>query len=225
MEAKRIVAHCFEWWNVGPVTRAIPLWKATLTALDRGFFHQHRRIKHDKIEYDSDMEEGRMAHELKRRPSDDDWLRKFRIEKWMRENCTLKQSEPNLLWTEKEEVPHYISTGRLCCDGLQAIVKLANVELTPKKPGYPGGSWHVEGALVTSEIISSKRFAHLHPRMSTYVLQHCTITKVITSRAATLPSANNQTAGKSNRYHINRMTTNSLGQYSVWTHEALQSRL
>ena len=29
---------------------------------------------------------------------------------------------------------------------LQAIVKLANIVLTPEKPHYPGGKWHVEGS-------------------------------------------------------------------------------
>lgn len=28
---------------------------------------------------------------------------------------------------------------------VQVIVKLANIELTPEKPEYPGGVWHVEG--------------------------------------------------------------------------------
>ncbi len=32
--------------------------------------------------------------------------------------------------------------------GLQIIVKLANIHLTPQKPRYEGGSWHVEGQLV-----------------------------------------------------------------------------
>lgn len=31
---------------------------------------------------------------------------------------------------------------------LQIIVKLANIELTPDKPEYEGGSWHVEGMMV-----------------------------------------------------------------------------
>ena len=30
---------------------------------------------------------------------------------------------------------------------LQIIVKLANIHLTPEKPDYEGGSWHVEGQL------------------------------------------------------------------------------
>ncbi|KAF8647080.1 hypothetical protein AX16_006914 [Volvariella volvacea WC 439] len=32
--------------------------------------------------------------------------------------------------------------------GLQIIVKLANIHLTPEKPRYEGGTWHVEGRLV-----------------------------------------------------------------------------
>ena len=28
---------------------------------------------------------------------------------------------------------------------LQIIVKVANIHLTPEKPRYKGGSWHVEG--------------------------------------------------------------------------------
>ncbi|MFF9277059.1 DUF4246 domain-containing protein [Streptomyces griseosporeus] len=38
---------------------------------------------------------------------------------------------------------------RVCLRGrrLQVIVKLASIHLTPEKPEYPGGSWHVEGML------------------------------------------------------------------------------
>lgn len=32
-------------------------------------------------------------------------------------------------------------------DDLKVIVKLANIELTPEKPEYKGGSWHVEGTI------------------------------------------------------------------------------
>ncbi|MFI1222557.1 MULTISPECIES: DUF4246 domain-containing protein [unclassified Streptomyces] len=35
----------------------------------------------------------------------------------------------------------------LRCRSLQVIVKLATIHLTPDKPEYPGGSWHVEGML------------------------------------------------------------------------------
>ncbi|KAI0674675.1 hypothetical protein C8Q78DRAFT_1076281 [Trametes maxima] len=43
------------------------------------------------------------------------------------------------------------SEGRVTLDlkgrTLQVIVKLANIVLTPDRPTYPGGSWHVEGML------------------------------------------------------------------------------
>ena len=32
--------------------------------------------------------------------------------------------------------------------GLQIIVKLANIHLTPEQPNYDGGKWHFEGQLV-----------------------------------------------------------------------------
>ena len=35
-------------------------------------------------------------------------------------------------------------------EGLQIIVKLANIHLTPEKPEYEGGTWHVEGQLVSN---------------------------------------------------------------------------
>ncbi|MGW7458776.1 DUF4246 domain-containing protein [Streptomyces sp. NPDC054797] len=38
--------------------------------------------------------------------------------------------------------------------GLQVIVKLATIHLTPDKPEYPGGSWHVEG-MMNERIVST----------------------------------------------------------------------
>ncbi|KAG9022000.1 hypothetical protein FS837_006801 [Tulasnella sp. UAMH 9824] len=37
---------------------------------------------------------------------------------------------------------------------IQVIVKLANIHLTPEKPEYPGGSWHVEG-MANEHIVAS----------------------------------------------------------------------
>lgn len=44
--------------------------------------------------------------------------------------------------------------------GLQIIVKLANIELTPEKPTYEGGTWHVEGQLVCFPISIRSPFYH-----------------------------------------------------------------
>ncbi|MFJ8079444.1 DUF4246 domain-containing protein [Streptomyces sp. NPDC096205] len=45
------------------------------------------------------------------------------------------------------EVPDASARVDLRGRGLQVIVKLATIHLTPEKPEYPGGSWHVEGML------------------------------------------------------------------------------
>lgn len=41
--------------------------------------------------------------------------------------------------------------------GLQVIVKLANIVLTPENPSYEGGTWHVEGQKVRA--CSPRRFS------------------------------------------------------------------
>lgn len=57
------------------------------------------------------------------------------------------QKEPDLLKEQKID---------LCKDygKLQIIVKLANIHLTPDKPSYEGGSWHVEG-MANEAIVST----------------------------------------------------------------------
>lgn len=41
--------------------------------------------------------------------------------------------------------------------GLQVIVKLAGIELSPEKPEYKGGSWHLEGMTLYWPHLKSKR--------------------------------------------------------------------
>jgi len=59
-------------------------------------------------------------------------------------------SEPGE-WKQMEAPPRftlrevYGSRGR----GLQVIVKMLNIELTPEKPRYEGESWHVMGQMVS----------------------------------------------------------------------------
>lgn len=40
-------------------------------------------------------------------------------------------------------------------EGLQVIIKIASIELTPEKPRYSGGDWHVAGRLNEHIIASS----------------------------------------------------------------------
>jgi hypothetical protein len=68
--------------------------------------------------------------------------------------------------------------------GLQVIAKLATICLTPDKPSYEGGSWHVEGHMVSL----SRHRKQIHDkigligfkRTSIYVPQLFTITIVLT---------------------------------------------
>ncbi|WP_079042053.1 DUF4246 domain-containing protein [Streptomyces aureus] len=52
------------------------------------------------------------------------------------------------------EVPDASARVDLRGRGLQVIVKLATIHLTPEKPEYPGGSWHVEG-MMNERIVST----------------------------------------------------------------------
>jgi hypothetical protein len=46
---------------------------------------------------------------------------------------------------QKAEFSKHFPEGKI-----QVIVKLANIELTPEKPEYEGGTWHIEGQLVST---------------------------------------------------------------------------
>ncbi|KAG5637120.1 hypothetical protein H0H81_005713 [Sphagnurus paluster] len=59
--------------------------------------------------------------------------------------------------------------------GLQVIVKLANIHLTPEKPSYDGGTWHVEGKL-NEHICASAIYYYDSENITTSRLafrQHC----------------------------------------------------
>ena len=42
---------------------------------------------------------------------------------------------------------------------IQCIIKLANIVLTPEKPEYPGGKWHVEGQWTATPVFSGHNFS------------------------------------------------------------------
>ncbi|KAJ4303127.1 hypothetical protein N0V90_002019 [Kalmusia sp. IMI 367209] len=46
--------------------------------------------------------------------------------------------------------------------GLQVIVKLSSIELTPEKPDYAGGSWHLEGMLNESIVATAIYYYDVH---------------------------------------------------------------
>ena len=80
--------------------------------------------------------------------------------------------------------------------GLQIIVKLANIELTPAKPSYAGGAWHVEGQMVCwikavfGEFIKINIMLIKINRMRGFVPQLCIIMIVLISLKADSRSVN-----------------------------------
>ena len=88
---------------------------------------------------------------------EDDYDYYDRLEAWKDNTRKIVQPEPADFSTPAERLKtHYgyeVNTSDLepCVDlrkdfgKLQIIVKLANIHLTPEKPTYEGGTWHVEG--------------------------------------------------------------------------------
>ncbi len=83
----------------------------------------------------------------------DFWDRTYEWEEEFR-RAHLVLPEPGIFTLPKQTIPsHATKAVDLKRDyghrGLQVIVKLATICLTPEKPSYEGGSWHVEGQMVS----------------------------------------------------------------------------
>ncbi|TPX25237.1 hypothetical protein DIZ76_010687 [Coccidioides immitis] len=140
------------------ITRTIPLWNMTLSGA-RAFLPP-KRINYHRATYHLDRE--KMPSQMEDEDDDDFWDRE---NQWEIDNRQVILPEPG------EFMPRPISSAYQFvndCEenvdklkqgddidlhkdfkdsGLQVIVKLANIHLSPEKPNYPGGTWHVEGQL------------------------------------------------------------------------------
>ena len=118
------------------IANSIPLWDMTLTSMYR---KREERILHEYTDYD---------YPLGRTPPEelgDDWNA---CEHWIKTNRVLQRPEPRDFESYQQPIDIPISLRKGFEEhGLQVIVKLANIELTPEKPTFDGGSWHVEGQL------------------------------------------------------------------------------
>ncbi|KAG7099591.1 hypothetical protein E1B28_001421 [Marasmius oreades] len=130
------------------IARTIPLWNDVLSVIDldkNG--NAQLRIVISGAEYEYPLGEERPLD-----PNEDpnDLDRYERDEDWLRANRVLIQPEPK---EYKPINPQDLTRVDLRRDwgndGIQVIVKLANIELRPEdgKTEYEGGAWHVEGQL------------------------------------------------------------------------------
>ncbi|KAL4867786.1 hypothetical protein BDV12DRAFT_112511 [Aspergillus spectabilis] len=120
------------------LTRTLPLWNISLTR-DSSI---PRRIGYTDVEYQSDGEPEPQPENDDDYDSDAYW---DRHQEWQ-DSRLVVQPEPGDFkpladTTDVELHPDFKEKG------FQVIVKLANIELTPEKPEYEGGSWHIEGQL------------------------------------------------------------------------------
>ncbi|KAG2009579.1 hypothetical protein CC2G_012494 [Coprinopsis cinerea AmutBmut pab1-1] len=136
------------------ITAAIPLWDLTLAPLADSSYEYPQRIVYDGVIHDPDPEEipddeGGPGPTGEEDEDDVDWwnLRQEWIEKFRR--VVLPDVEEPFDPETFGRTPAPFSLKNIGKGGrpLQVIVKLANIELTPEKPRYPGGTWHVEGQL------------------------------------------------------------------------------
>lgn len=125
------------------IARVVPMWDAVLDRSD----------DHPKPRDDADAEW--IEPDGARPPAEnEDQLDEYDIyelnDDWVRDNRTLSMPDlENEYGARAESNPSGIVDLRdeFEEEGLQIIVKLANIHLTPEKPNYDGGSWHIEGQL------------------------------------------------------------------------------
>ncbi|TFK66457.1 hypothetical protein BDN72DRAFT_145415 [Pluteus cervinus] len=129
------------------LTRILPLWNITLTPL-KARSSGSRRIPFKSPNFIDPTEEDPPQEEDEDEDEYDE-----RIFEWTRSHRTLFQPEPgqfepSSVASDELKPEQMVDLKRDFGErGLQVIVKLANIHLTPDKPSYPGGTWHVEGQL------------------------------------------------------------------------------
>ncbi|KAI9372374.1 hypothetical protein BJX61DRAFT_534034 [Aspergillus egyptiacus] len=122
------------------LTQTIPLWDTSLT---RALSKPSNRIDYTEVEYlENPQPEPTMAEGEDEDEFDD------RYREW-EHSCPIKKPEPGRFSADIFGCPEepVVLCEQFRDDGLQVIIKLANIELTPDKPDYDGGSWHIEGQL------------------------------------------------------------------------------
>ncbi|KAF8154436.1 hypothetical protein B0H34DRAFT_523156 [Crassisporium funariophilum] len=128
------------------ISQAIPLWNTTLTPqqCSRG---RIERIVYDSVTYEQDEDDFSDSEGPQQEEDENDDIYNERRKYWIKEVRTAMQPEPESFTPPKEpEKPVNLRTD-FGHRGLQIIVKLANIHLTPDNPTYKGGSWHVEGQM------------------------------------------------------------------------------
>ncbi|EGD93540.1 hypothetical protein TESG_01084 [Trichophyton tonsurans CBS 112818] len=139
------------------IARTIPLWNETLSV--RQTWPVYKRIHYTECIYDPDPDNIPEKDRPQILPNEDEDDYQERIGEWEWGVRKVVRPEPGKFvpeakvnsynddkkpLKERETVNLQRDYGKT---GLQVIVKLANIHLTPENNKYDGGSWHVEGQL------------------------------------------------------------------------------
>ncbi len=138
------------------IEKVIPLWNATLNPLRNSDFP--RRIEYDAMDY-GDLDDYTTKNGLKRLYHENKYDFWDRQENWKtprKIDFIVRPNPPPFVRPKKRVTEGRKGLVRGNVDlkaeyratGLQIIVKLSNIHLTPEKPEYGGGTWRVEGQLV-----------------------------------------------------------------------------
>lgn len=131
----------------------IPLWNAVLNPLTASY-ESVPRIIYFKCEYQG----GRPEQD----PDESNFDYSQRIYWWEQDNGQIVKPEPGNFMTPLEDTEYLDLKTQFAERGIQIIVKLANIHLTPEKPEYGGGTWHIEGQMVrTPYFILHWKSSHL----------------------------------------------------------------
>ncbi|OOQ82767.1 hypothetical protein PEBR_37508 [Penicillium brasilianum] len=128
------------------LAQTVPLWEQSLS--EKEFFNE--RIKFTKVEYEDDGTDEPKHPEGHEETDSEEYDRLYdeyedRMVAWYKARKIIQPEPGEFKPRESEEKAIFLKhfpEGKI-----QVIVKLANIELTPEKPDYEGGSWHIEGQL------------------------------------------------------------------------------
>lgn len=133
------------------ITASIPLWELSLAPSTDPSFTIEKRISFTDTE-EPEIDPHQWSQEEGVQPEVGEEQYEFegvRRPEWIMEatSCNMPQPADEFQPIGRPEPPRFSEEFK--DQGLQVIVKLANIHLTPEKPAYKGGSWHVEGQLVS----------------------------------------------------------------------------
>lgn len=112
-------------------------------------YRREPRIHYTEVIYDPDPASWAQDEGPQPGPDEDEDDDAYldRREEWIRATRVIVRPEPGT-FKPLPIPPPYSLKEKYAARGLQVIVKLANIELTPERPEYTGGTWHVEGQMV-----------------------------------------------------------------------------